>query len=407
MSAGKRLPTVLQIIPHLETGGAELAVVEISEALSRADARAIAVSEGGEMVAQVEQAGATHIRFPAATKNPWRIFANGRRLAALIEHKGVDLVHARSRAPAWSALLAARRAKIPFVTTYHGAYGEARLEPMKSLKNLYNSVMARGDRVIANSHFTASLVRARHAPDEKRMRVVHRGVDIDRFSRKAVGGDRVEALRQAWGITGGEKIILQAARLTAWKGQSVLIDAAAALKARGKLQHVHVILAGADQGRSGYVDTLKAQIAARGLDREVHLVGNCRDMAAAFKLAHVTVVASTARPEAFGRTAAEAQALGCPVIATNIGAPPEIVRDAGRFGAEHATGWLVPPGDPDMLSEVLEAALSLDETALKELRRRARANIEDSFSSERMKRETLRIYDELLATNLVKLFDAA
>ena len=216
-----RAATILQIIPQLDTGGAEMATLEMAGALSLAGARAVVFSEGGRLVAEIEGAGGQVLTFPAGTKNPARMLANARRLARFIRERGVDLVHARSRAPAWSALLAARRTGVPLVTTYHGIYGSR-----GPLKTLYNSVMARGDLVIANSLYTADLIRERHGTPAERLRVIHRGADLAKFDPAAVAPERVRALRDAWGVAAHERVVLQAARLTDWKGQRYVIEAA-------------------------------------------------------------------------------------------------------------------------------------------------------------------------------------
>lgn len=389
-------PTILQIIPNLDTGGAELSAIEITEAIVRSGARAIVATQGGRMAGRIGDAGGELLVFPAATKNPFKILANARALRVLIVCEGVDLVHARSRAPAWSALLAARRTGIPLVTTYHGAYAEA-----GAAKRLYNSVMARGDRVIANSAYTARLIQGRYAVDDARIRVVHRGVDPARFDAAAVTLERVAQLRSAWGVAADRPVILQAARLTAWKGQRVLIEAAGLLKRRGRLGRAVVVLAGDDQGRSGYQRDLKALAVAQGVEQDICFVGHVDDIIGAFAVAHIAVVAST-EPEAFGRAAAEAQAMGCPVIATDIGAPPETVIDAGRHGLDAATGWLVPPNDAEALSRCLETVLSLSSDVRADLGARARAHVTARFTLEAMKLATLEVYDELLGSRLAE-----
>ena len=184
---------------------------------------------------------------------------NAGRIAALIGAHAVDLVHSRSRAPAWSALIAARRTQTPFVTTYHGAYGG-----IGRLKTAYNSVMARGDVVIANSQFTAQLIRARHHTPPERLRVIHRGVDLARFDPADICDARLQALRSAWGVAPETRVILMAARLTGWKGQRVLIEATALLRDQGRLPGIAVILAGDAQGRDGYAQALGDQIAGAG-----------------------------------------------------------------------------------------------------------------------------------------------
>jgi glycosyltransferase involved in cell wall biosynthesis len=390
----KDRPTILQVIPQLDAGGAELSVVEIAGAIARAGGRALVLAEPGRLAADVANAGGQVIPFPAATKNPLRILANARRMARIAAREGVDLIHARSRAPAWSALLAARRLGVPFVTTYHGAYGER-----GRAKRLYNSVMARGDVVIANSRFTADLIRARYATPAERIEVIHRGVDTARFDPAAVAPERAAALRQSWGVAPEAPIILQAARLTRWKGQAVLIDAAASLRAQGRLGAAVVVLAGDAQGRDAYVEALRGQVAAQGLAEHVRLVGHVTDMAAAYRAADVTVVAST-EPEAFGRTAIEAAAMGCPVIATDLGAPPETVLAGAQAPEAGETGWLVPPRDAAALAERLAQALTLPPAARAALAARVRRHAVQNFSVGAMQKRTLAVYDRLLGTSL-------
>lgn len=393
--------TVLQIIPRLDTGGAELATVEIAEAVVRAGGRAFVFSEGGRMAGDIERVGGTLIAFPAATKNPVRIIANAFHIARFIRECGVDVVHARSRAPAWSALMAARATGTSFVTTYHGAYGNR-----GPLKPLYNSVMARGDLVIANSRYTGTLVHERHATPRKRIRVVHRGVDLEKLDPAAVSGERIKAIRKKWGIGEGDRIVLHAARLTSWKGQHDVIEAAAKLFASDGECRAVFILAGDAQGRDAYVSGLKQQIERHELAGKVKLVGHCDDMAAAYAGAHVTLIAST-EPEAFGRTSAEAQAMGCPVIVTRQGASPETLLTALRDGADTATGWVVPVGAPSALANAIAEVLSLSHRERAAMAVRARKHVCEQFSAEQMKRQTLSVYDECLKSALAAAFDDA
>jgi glycosyltransferase involved in cell wall biosynthesis len=395
----KERPTILQIVPQLDAGGAELSVVEVAGAVAQAGGRCLVLAELGRLALSIAAAGGEVHPFPAATKNPLRILVNARGIANIAAREGVDLIHARSRAPAWSALIAARRLGIPFVTTYHGAYNET-----NALKRLYNSVMARGDAVIANSRYTASLIAARYQTPARRVVVIHRGVDTAAFDPAQVAPERVRALRQGWGIPPHQRVILQAARLTRWKGQGVLIDAAAQLMAQGRLQDSAVVLAGDAQGRESYVEELRGRIVRQGLGAHVHIVGHVADMAAAFLAAHVTVVAST-EPEAFGRTAIEAAALGCPVVATDIGAPPETV--LSEKATQGPTGWLVPPGDAEALAERLVEALALAPAARAEMGGRARQHALTNFSVTSMQASTLGVYDRLLGTTLQARFAEA
>lgn len=402
MNAVIHAATILQIIPRLETGGAELATVEITQAVVQAGGRVFVMSEGGRMASDVTRAGGVIVPFKAAAKNPLRIIANARRMARFVRERGVDVIHARSRAPAWSALMAARATDTAFVTTYHGAYGNR-----GPLKGLYNSVMARGDLVIANSNYTARLVHERHATEKARIRLIPRGVDLACFDPAAVSVQRVASLRKKWGAGEGKLIVLHPARLTSWKGQHDVIEAAAQLfRAQGAGRNAAFILAGDAQGREAYVSGLNHQIAQHGLEGKIRLAGHCGDMAAAYAAAHVTLVAST-QPEAFGRTSIEAQAMGCPVIVTRQGASPETLLTTQRDGADAATGWIVPAGSPAALANAIAEALILSQRERNAMAKRARAHILVNFSAEQMQRQTLAVYDECLRSALVRAFDDA
>ncbi|MFN8831743.1 MAG: glycosyltransferase family 4 protein [Labrys sp. (in: a-proteobacteria)] len=381
--------TILQIIPALDAGGAERTTIDIAAALADAGARALVATEGGRLVGELQARGGIWVPFHAATKNPFRIWGNGHRLARLIVEEKVDIVHARSRAPAWSALMAARKTGKPFVTTYHGAYSAT-----NDWKKRYNSVMARGDVVIANSHFTAARIIEAWPDAITRVRVVHRGTDLSAFMPLSVPVERVLALRQAWGVQPHQRIVLLAGRLTPWKGQRVQIEAAAILRDRGVQDVVH-ILAGDPQGRDGYVHTLDTMIEDRDLAGIVRRVGHCTDMPAAFLAAACATVAST-EPEAFGRIAVEAQAMGCPAIVSDIGAAPETVLAPPEVAEGARTGWRVPANDPAALADALEQALALGASARDALAARARNHVENSFSLTAMTRATLAIYKDLL-----------
>jgi glycosyltransferase involved in cell wall biosynthesis len=395
--ADKR-PTILQIIPELDTGGAELSAVEIADAIVRAGGRALVLSEGGRLAPRIAASGGEFVPFAAATKNPVRLLWNAHAIRAMIAEEGVDLVHARSRAPAWSAMMAARRAGVPFVTTYHGAYNER-----TSLKRAYNSVMAKGDIVIANSRYTKDLIEHRYGTEPNRIRVIYRGVDGDKFDPAAIPEERKAALRARWGVAPGTRIILQPARLTSWKGQSTVIEAARLLEEDARLGDSLVVLAGDAQGRNAYRQQLQGEIAAAGLEGKVILPGHVDDIPAALAVAHLAIVASI-EPEAFGRVATEAQAMGCPVIATNIGAPPETVSAAPNVDAGEATGWLVPPGDAAKLAGAMAEALSLTPEARSALGARSRARAIGLFSLDSMRRQTLEVYDRLLGTRLAAAY---
>jgi glycosyltransferase involved in cell wall biosynthesis len=391
-------PTIIQVIPELDAGGAELSACEISKAVVEAGGHSLIASQGGRLVKQIERDGGRLIKLPMASKNPAIMVRNAFRLAKLIEQSKVDLVHARSRAPAWSALVASRWTNTPFVTTYHGGYKQA-----GALKNFYNSVMARGDMVIANSNFIADLIRSRHRTDEGRLKVVYRGLNFDKFKRDAIGEDRISRLRQSWGIEENEKIILKAGRLTPRKGQAVVIEAARILKQSGLLEGFVVILAGDQQKRDHYVEQLATQIGHSGLEKQVKIVGHCEDISAAFAIAHISVVASTV-PEAFGRAAVESQALCCPVVVADLGAVPETVLAEPDVPAESITGWRVQPENPSALAKMLENIILMPNEQRTELGIRARQHVMRKFSLQTMQLETLKVYDNLLGSDLASQF---
>lgn len=382
--------TILQIVPQLEAGGAERTTVDVAEALAAQGARALVASDGGRLVGELQAKGGVWVPFPAHVKSPLAMAMNVGRLVRLCRQEGVSIIHARSRAPAWVALAAARRLGLPLVTTYHGAYSGR-----SAVKILYNSVMARGDVVIANSAYTADLILSMHGgAARERIRVIHRGTDLSVFSPSAVSPERVEALRQQWGVDPHERIVLLAARLTGWKGQRVLIEAARKLVDRG-LEDVVFILAGDPQGREAYLRELDGLIVERGLQRVVRRVGHCTDMPAAFLAASVVTVPST-EPEAFGRSAVEAQAMGVPVVVSDLGAVPETVLAPPQVHAGERTGWRVPAGDAAALAFAVGEALGLRASARDAMAERARAHVARHFSLDRMIAQTLDVYTALL-----------
>jgi glycosyltransferase involved in cell wall biosynthesis len=381
--------TILQIIPELEAGGAERTTVDIAEALAAIGARAAVATEGGRLVGELQAKGGEWVPFPAASKNPAGMAWNAQKLAALIKREKVDVVHARSRAPAWVALAATRLTRTPFLTTYHGSYSGK-----SSPKVLYNSVMARGDVVIANSDYTAELIRHAHPFAASKIRVIPRGADLSAFHPTAVDHARVLELRERWKVGPHERIVLLAARLTGWKGQRVLIDAAKIMQDQG-LRDVVFLLAGDAQGRNDYVKELDELILQRGVGSVVRRVGHVSDMPAAMMAAAVVAVPSI-EPEAFGRVAVEAQAIGTPVVVSNLGAVPETVLAPPDVAAEARTGWRVPPGDAVALAEALTQVLALRPSSRDALAQRARAHVEAHFSLQQMIEKTLDVYAALI-----------
>ena len=382
--------TVLQVIPDLVTGGAERTAVDVAAAIVNAGGKAIIASQGGQMVEELLKAGATHLDIPVKSKNPIVIWQNAARLAAAIRTHKVDVIHARSRAPAWSALMAARRTGIPFVTTYHGIYSQK-----GRAKALYNSVMARGDAVIANSRYTTDLIAERHPFAKDNITVIYRGSDLSALAPASVDDSRKQALFEDWGLEKGRPVILQLARVTGWKGQRVVIEAMAKLRDAGETAPI-AILAGDAQGRDAYLWDLRDRIAKNRLQDQVRLVGHCADVPAALALADISVVASV-EPEAFGRAAVEAQAADVPVIVSDLGAVPETVLAPPEHPDEERTGWRVPPGDAGALADALRHALALSRSEREELTVRARKHVTQQFSVEAMCEQTLAVYRQVLS----------
>jgi glycosyltransferase involved in cell wall biosynthesis len=373
-------PVVLQVLPSLVTGGVERSTIEMTEAVAAAGWTALVASAGGPLVAAIERAGGRHIALPLAARGPLGVWRNAGRLARLIHAEGVDIVHARSRAPAWSAWLATRRAGARFITTYHGTYNED-----LPFKRRYNAVMANGEVVIAASRFIAELIIARHGIDPSRVRVIPRGVDPAVFDPAAVTPERLRPLHTAWSIPPDAVVITLPGRLTGWKGQSVLLDAFARLRR----QDMVCVLLGSDQGRARYTDWLRRQAERLGIADRVRLPGECNDMPAALMRSNIVVHASI-QPEAFGRVVIEAQAMGRPVIAADLGGPAETVED-------EVTGWRVPPGQPSALAAAINRVLTLPPERRAAVGAAARTAVLTRCTKRNMQDMTLGVYRELLS----------
>ncbi len=381
-------PKILQVLPALDSGGVERGTVEMVQAVTAAGGCALVASAGGRMVAQVERAGGRHVAMKLLTKDPVNILMNAGRLRRLIRSEGVALVHARSRAPGWSAWIAARQAGVPFVTTWHGVYGED-----FPGKRLYNGVMARGDRVIAISNYVARRIEAGYRLHAGRLRIIPRGVDVDLFDPGRVVGDRVHRLAQAWRLPTGARVVMLPGRLTRWKGAEKLLEAAALLGRQPWGEEVFFVLVGDDQGHAAMVRRLMRQAERLGLTARLRLAGHCEDMPAALMLADVVVNASL-KPEPFGRTVIEAQAMGRPVVAFDHGGAAETVEDG-------VTGLLAQPGDAPALANAIGRMLTLSPEHLTALAARCRAAVLARFTTASMQQATLAVYREVLGQDVL------
>ena len=367
------------MLPALVTGGVERGTVDVAKAIVAAGGRALVASSGGPMEHELNRHGAEHFTLPLESKNPLVIRSNIERLTELIHKEEVNIVHARSRAPAWSAWYASQRTGVSFVTTFHGTYSHG-----NALKRQYNGVMTKGERVIAISDFIAGHIRKVYGVPISRIRVIPRGVDIQRFNQENVSAERVVDQAEKWRLPDGMPVVMLPGRLTRWKGQTVFIEA---IEKLGR-SDVQCLIVGDDQGRFEYRQELEKEIAQRGLSHVLHVIEHCDDMPAAYLLTDVVVSAST-EPEAFGRVMAEAQALGRPVIATDHGGARETV-------IEGETGWLSPPNDPQALADALNKVLNLAPEQREALAQRSIDHIRRNFSNDVMCRHTLDVYDELL-----------
>ncbi|MEL6258173.1 MAG: glycosyltransferase family 4 protein [Pseudomonadota bacterium] len=377
--------TILQVIPALDAGGAEQTTIEVADAVVQSGGRALVASGGGRLASRLKDVGGELVPLNLSSKNPVILASNAARLASLIETEAADIVHARSRAPAWSAIMAARRTNTRFVTTYHGIYSGER-----GLKRRYNSVMARGDRVIANSNWTANHVRRVHGISDDRLVVIPRGVDLEAFDPAAVEAERIGRIRSLFDIGPDEtrKIALLPARLTPWKGQMVAIKAMSVLSEEER-RGLRLVIAGDDQGRTHFRDDLDDEVTLSGLGDSVTLADHIDDMPAALAVADF-VLAPSVRPEAFGRTAAEASAMGKPVVVSDHGGAQEVVVDG-------ESGVRVTPGDPVALSAGLRLLLSMREPSLAAMGQAGRARVQQYYSKRGLQAATLAVYTDLIA----------
>ena len=375
--------TILQIVPQLETGGAEVTTVEMAEAIVKAGGRALVVSEGGALAQQITASGGDIMHMPVASKNPLTMWRNANRLAALIKNENISLLHGRSRAPCWSAYFAAKRSGRPYLATYH-----SKVHERPRAKVFYNSIMTRGQLTIANSHFTAARIAAIHKTPATQLRVIARGCDTDALDTKRFDAAQRTAKRAQWGVPENAFVILCPARLTRWKGQHVLLEALGQMTADAK---PHLICVGGAQGRDDYVDMLKARAAALGVT--LVLAGHETDMPSAYAAANLAVMPSI-EAEPFGRTTIEAQAASLPVIASDdggfretiIAAPPE----------KGGTGWLVEIDNADALAAAIASALTMPQEDLNRLGQNGRAHVLKNYTRTAMCQRTLNVYRELI-----------
>ncbi len=371
-------PRILQLLPALGDGGVERSTVEMVGYLKGKGIVNFVVSGGGDLVASIEAGGARHITIPVGRKSPLAIIRNAFAVAKLIDGEAIDILHARSRAPAWVGWLATRLARHPcrFMTTFHGVYGHG-----NALKRAYNRVMLRGPLVVANSEFIRDHIETVYGYPKDRIVVAARGIEPELFDPARVSHDEKAAIRREFDIGNDEPMLIMVGRITSWKGHAVLVDALARLVDRPW----RLVLVGS--GNEGVIADLKARIDGHGLTSRVTLAGSRRDVPALLATADLAFSAST-RPEAFGRAAIEAEAMETPVIATDHGGSRETVLP-GR------TGWLVAPGDAEAMALAIGEALDTPDR-LREMGRAGRAFVLETYTTAHMLSQEFSAYRRLM-----------
>ena len=372
--------TVLQVLPELNAGGVERTTIEVAEALRDAGHVPHVACAGGRMEDELARAGGVLHRMDIGSKNPLTLRRHTKALLELIKACDIDIVHARSRAPAWPAEAAARAAGVPFVTTYHGIYNAN-----GRFKRRYNAIMTKGDIIIANSEFTKAHIMSEHGTETDKIVVIPRGVDIELFDPLKISQTDKMAQREIWGVPHKAPLILLPGRLTRWKGQLVAIEALSHLK-----NNAYLVLLGDAQGREDYLTEVRTKAESLGMTPRVIIPGHSENMPTALAAADVVLSAST-DPEAFGRVAAEAQAMRRPVVATAHGGAMETVVDG-------KTGYLTKPSDAEDMAKALGKALNWPRYNGKA----ARARINREYSVKQLKTATLSVYARVLREKAVK-----
>ena len=377
---------VLQVIPRLGYGGAETGCYDLAHYLHEQKCKSYILTSGGELIKYIDRKKVKLIRLPVHSKNPFMIIINSIAIIALILFFNISVVHARSRAPAWSCYIATKITRRKFVTTFHGTYNFK-----SSIKKFYNSIMVKSDLLIAGSNFIFSHISENYKKflnSKKKFLVIFRGINTEYFDADIIKDKDVEKLKSTWKIENNKKIILLPGRLTAWKGQEMFIEAINLFSLNNpELDFVAVIL-GDDQGRTVYRKKLERLVEQFKLTQKIKFVDNCNIMPVAYYISDV-VVSSSIEPEAFGRVSVEAQSMKKPIIASNIGGSKETVID-------NKTGLLFESGNPKSLCDKLNEIIKLDSLTLDLMGREARKNVINRFNIEKMCLNTYSEYKKLL-----------
>ena len=377
---------VLQVIPKLGYGGAETGCYDIAHYLPENNCGSFIITSGGELIKFIDKKKVRLIKLPVHSKNPLLILINGLIISLIILFYKIDIVHARSRAPAWSCLLACKLTGKKFVTTFHGTYN------FKSkLKQFYNSVMVRSDLIIAGSNFIFSHINqnySKYLDLKKKLLVIFRGINVDYFDAGTKLENDEKRLLKTWDIHKDKKIILLPGRLTSWKGQELFLEAINLVNIELGYEAFYGVILGSDQGRDLYKQKLIGITEQYRMNKQIKFIDHCNDMALAYKVSDI-VVSSSIEPEAFGRVSVEAQSMQKVIIASNIGGSNETVIDG-------KTGFLFQAGDPKSLSRVILKVLNMNDASLKLIGSEGRKNIIKKFNVEKMCFSTYSEYKKIL-----------
>jgi glycosyltransferase involved in cell wall biosynthesis len=377
---------VLQVIPKLGYGGAETGCFDIAHYLPENNCKSFIVTSGGELLKFVDRKKVKIFKLPVQSKNPLLIFINSIILIGIILLNNISIVHARSRAPAWSCLFASKLTGRKFVTTFHGTYNFK-----SNLKKFYNSVMVRSDLIIAGSNFIFSHIKenySRYLNNKKKFLVIFRGINVDYFDSSTTLESDEKKLLKKWDIEKDKKIILLPGRLSSWKGQEVFIEAINLINTEIGYEAFYAVILGSDQGRELYKKKLIRLSEQYRMSKQIRFIDNCKNMALAYKVSDIIVSASN-EPEAFGRVSVEAQSMGKPIIASNIGGSNETI-------INEKTGFLFESNNAKSLSKQILRVLNMDETSLKTIGIEARKNATQRFNVEKMCFSTYSEYKRLL-----------
>ena len=376
---------ILQIIPNMEIGGAERTVLEITSFLKDKEFSSLVLTSGGKLIGELEKENIEVIKLKIDKKNPYSIIKNFFLLIKIFREKKIDLVHVRSRAPAWSAIFAAKKIGIPVLTTWHGHVSNSSF-----IKKIYNSIMLKGDAVIANSAYTAERISKIYNIDLNKIDIISRGVNVESFEGSKFSNTEISNMKKIWSVDDNKIIILFPARLTRWKGHLVTIEAINLLKKEKFFDQVIFLFAGEKAGAENYIKKLNSIITKFKLQENIKLVERIENMPLAYHASDV-VLSPSIEPEPFGRIPIEAQAAGKTIIASDHGAVKDTIKNGNNF-----TGFKVKPNDPQALSIAIKQSIIMDKKDLTKMHERAISNVKNNFSLENMCKKTLEVYKRLL-----------